>query len=856
MARRGRFGRLPAAAPDLTSTIVSIAKEMQAAQDTNIMNAWQKGGLFEGKQATDAIVLKYWQTRLAGVDKTDPKYDEYKQNIDQLDYSIAESKQTVLYKQGKLTDTGLANFYLGWAKKVNVNTEFYRVLQRDAAQFLQAAKTRSTAGSTAAAQKAYVDGQNALLARTGGGADAVTQVITNLAFANGLIGQGQGLGNFDPTDPGALAGILGRINGGQRTGGPDTGKTAGESDATVLYWADSQGNLGSAIKGNHPVTLGSLRTEIRKTLPGWSGQVSINDLIQLNTQKEAGMQTAMAIAFKKGDATLHGKLATGIANLTESNRQMGIFSTDQAWSSLNKVYMTQSGLGDPNGPQPTAAQLIAVTAAYRNGLGGLLKTPGLDANTLSRIQAEIDGNPNISNLGEDMMGLGPENPKSSGTVGSNAQGQAVVTLAQQQIDEVATGLYTWTYGTLNGTTGVFTPSMAGKEIGAVLTSGAGMAGAIPVMVDQGPGQPQLPLHVTTEPVTIGATDVHGLPISTGGSADAVVGTTTIIAGVRYFAITPVGSATPVWTPVPLTGGTVHDDGTSYKITVSLSNVDTLNNTTPPGYDPKTGLTVTAPSTPNGKAGFSFAANQGDGMLLLDSVDTVLKAGVNAQTQNPSLTVATHLGEPAVLQKLAGDPVWAAAVSAEVGALPGATQAVVSQFQANLVSGTGTATQPFNGPGATVTPITPPAPPNNPNYGRFGNAPGLAYTPTPPPAPTQPGVSGPVDFTTTTGYGPSSLIGSPFAALGAAKGVDGKFTPAGAAPTLGLGTHIKTAGQIIIPSTTPVQHGGESTVKPNAAPASASYSGGVTYVSPGGGGTAFGKTQTGEAGMAGEMGSHP
>src|ERR1035437_6037110 len=137
MARRGRFGRLPAAAPDLTSTIVSIAKEMQAAQDTNIMNAWQKGGLFEGKQATDAIVLKYWQTRLAGVDKTDPKYDEYKQNIDQLDYSIAESKQTVLYKQGKLTDTGLANFYLGWAKKVNVNTEFYRVLQRDAAQFLQ-----------------------------------------------------------------------------------------------------------------------------------------------------------------------------------------------------------------------------------------------------------------------------------------------------------------------------------------------------------------------------------------------------------------------------------------------------------------------------------------------------------------------------------------------------------------------------------------------------------------------------------------------------------------------------------------------------------------------------------------------
>src|SRR4051812_18042617 len=108
MARRGNFGRSPRPAASLQNTIISIAREMQNQRDQNVMDAWQKGGLFEGKKATDEFVLNYWKQRAGSVSKDDPLYDTYHNAQTELDYSIHESKVRTLYAQGKMSDSQTA----------------------------------------------------------------------------------------------------------------------------------------------------------------------------------------------------------------------------------------------------------------------------------------------------------------------------------------------------------------------------------------------------------------------------------------------------------------------------------------------------------------------------------------------------------------------------------------------------------------------------------------------------------------------------------------------------------------------------------------------------------------------------
>src|ERR1035437_1003059 len=195
-ARRGKFGRVPTASPDLTATIISIAQQMTAAEDRNIQSAWQSGGLYEGKPVTDAMDLAHLQTRAQGIDKTDPMYDQYNNEFIQVQYSIAQSKADLAYKQGKLTDTGMAQFYLDWAKKIPPSSEFYRTLQKQAATFLASAAATARAG----AAKAKTDAYNAFVSATAkqyiGLGDVLTQVMTQVARDNNLIGQNQDLSNF------------------------------------------------------------------------------------------------------------------------------------------------------------------------------------------------------------------------------------------------------------------------------------------------------------------------------------------------------------------------------------------------------------------------------------------------------------------------------------------------------------------------------------------------------------------------------------------------------------------------------------------------------------------------------------
>jgi hypothetical protein len=185
MARRATFGHLPVAQPDISSTLVSIAHEMQSQNDSNIMDAWKNGGEFQGQQATDDVVLAYWQKRMAKLDAKDPLYDTYKDQVMQLQYGIEQSKQDLLHVQGAIDDTQYAQFFLNWAQKVPPNSEFWRVLQKDAAQLIESAKQKSSAGAEASKTRsfnAFVADQN----KTINVGSALTDAITQMSKDTGL----------------------------------------------------------------------------------------------------------------------------------------------------------------------------------------------------------------------------------------------------------------------------------------------------------------------------------------------------------------------------------------------------------------------------------------------------------------------------------------------------------------------------------------------------------------------------------------------------------------------------------------------------------------------------------------------
>ena len=75
MARTGRFGHLPGSAPDLTGTIVALMEAYERQRDSNIIDAWQNGGEFEGRPVTDERLMQWYKTRRSQFTKDDPEYD-------------------------------------------------------------------------------------------------------------------------------------------------------------------------------------------------------------------------------------------------------------------------------------------------------------------------------------------------------------------------------------------------------------------------------------------------------------------------------------------------------------------------------------------------------------------------------------------------------------------------------------------------------------------------------------------------------------------------------------------------------------------------------------------------------------
>jgi len=74
MARTGVFGKLPKAAPDLSSTINALLAEYMAAIDSNMVDAWKNGGEVDGKAVTDARLLAHFKARR---NELDPIFTEF-----------------------------------------------------------------------------------------------------------------------------------------------------------------------------------------------------------------------------------------------------------------------------------------------------------------------------------------------------------------------------------------------------------------------------------------------------------------------------------------------------------------------------------------------------------------------------------------------------------------------------------------------------------------------------------------------------------------------------------------------------------------------------------------------------------
>ncbi len=364
MARRGKFGRMPAAAPSLTSTIISIAREMANQEAQNISEAWAHGGLYEGKPVTDAMLLSFWKAKAAGISKDDPLYDAANNQYMQYDYAIHESKQALLYKQGKLSDAGMASFYLNWAKKIPVNSEFYRTLQKDAAGFLQASAAGGRASAAKGKAAAYDAFQTDTAKRYIGLSDTLTSMMTQVARDNNLIAQNQDLTDFmlkGQNDPGRMESLLSQITADMKA---NPAAYAGVIKAIKVYDPHFDGNLTSAY----------FAQALGNSIKGYT-MIQTRALADGYTSNAKAAGKAAVAANSLGTEVRSWPMATAYSNARAQ--------FDAVW----------------NSPAATDADKAFAASRFATSIDGFAKVSGLDPAMVNRLQtdaAALRGDPNAA----------------------------------------------------------------------------------------------------------------------------------------------------------------------------------------------------------------------------------------------------------------------------------------------------------------------------------------------------------------------------------------------------------------------------------------------------------------------------
>lgn len=494
MARRGRTGRLPRSAPSLTNTIVAIAREMQRQRDENIMSAWKSGGMFEGQKVTDELILKHWKSRLAGVAKDDPLYDMYKNAVTQYEYAIAESKMTAGYAQGNVSDSQAAAFYINWSKKIPKDSEFYRQLLRDAGRYTAASRARADNSVNIAKENAYQARQNAAYTKNEAPAFFLLDVLNGISESKGFITSDKPniLTGFQGDDPGA---ILAFLQGIEDRSDPAEAGTAfasrSKGDATVV-----------TVKGKR-MTMG----EIKKQL-GIEGPLTMAVVRKVFDTAAKSQDNRYNDASRTGHATDVKKIQDAQTWIDESKRQTGIWpvkeSYDAARRDRDRILSNDTA---------TFKEKTAAWDTYNLRLLNLGKTPGLDQNTISRLNAEATGDASIDTLFESWNGYGnaahlSEDGQYVGDTASAVQQREALEFGIQLV-ESGQGRYAFGSYQGEGANRVFKAGPGGTVLGVVDNRGVPRTAKEQTLILERPGQLPIEVAVQPKPITGAVIDTNG-----------------------------------------------------------------------------------------------------------------------------------------------------------------------------------------------------------------------------------------------------------------------------------------------------------------------------------------------------------
>lgn len=374
MARRAKFGQTPRVQPSLASTLASIAMQMVAREDQNIMDAWKNGGEIDGKKVTDEMVLAYWRKREEGLDHDDPVYDTIQNQIEQLQYAIEQSKMDLLNLQGKVSDRAFAQFYLKWAKKAPRNSEWWRSLQKDAAQLMESAKAKARASADSARAKSFNSFQDQTYKNDIGIGEALSAAVQKMS--------------------------------------QDTGLSLTDNGEELL-------RMVTDAYASQPDQYRALQQAIKDGDPNFAGKFDMTYYANAMNLATKGYDKIADRASAEGYASAFASASKGQAN-------MAWFATNtRAWpvaTAYDKAY--QTAMKTVNDPNASEMDRRLAWQAFSGTVAGLANTPGIDPAVKAMLMGDADRavgkESDAASFGPTM--LGPTHPGTANGSGSIAAG--------------------------------------------------------------------------------------------------------------------------------------------------------------------------------------------------------------------------------------------------------------------------------------------------------------------------------------------------------------------------------------------------------------------------------------------------
>lgn len=203
MPRSGKFGRRRGGSTNLTALIAQLLREQRAAEDRTMFDAWENGGLVDGKPVTDERLLEYITGRRDGYSSDDPLYDEWNNRLIQYGFSIGEQKIQLAFREGKASASAVAAFYRSQLKNIPKDSAFYRDVAGRAAQWAESARSAARGAARGSATKGLRKQLNDLIYK-GAEYEALERALTEFARREGIISGTQELTEASATDLRAL----------------------------------------------------------------------------------------------------------------------------------------------------------------------------------------------------------------------------------------------------------------------------------------------------------------------------------------------------------------------------------------------------------------------------------------------------------------------------------------------------------------------------------------------------------------------------------------------------------------------------------------------------------------------------